>query len=74
MSTPGRFPDGRTTAVRAVQTHGVKLTLPGRLPTPVSPSNKPSMPATNPIHVGSTGMMTFIKPPQNKEPGRSGTS
>jgi len=74
MTTAARFPDGKTTVARAIQAHGVELTMPARLPTPVSPSNKPLTPATGPIHVGSTGMMTFIKPPQNNEPGRNGTS
>ena len=59
---------------RAVQTQGVGVVVRPRLATGVGRSNNAWMQATSPTHVGSTGMLTDIKPERNKRPGRSGTT
>ena len=73
MKPAAPFPDGKTTAARAVQTQRVGLTMRLPLATGAGRSNA-LMRATNPTHVASIGMMTFIKPRRNKKPGKSGTT
>jgi hypothetical protein len=67
-------PDGKTTAARAVQTQSVGLTMRLPLATGAGRSKNALMRSTNPTHVASIGMMTFIKPRRNKKPGRSETT
>ena len=59
---------------RAVQTQGVGVAVRPRLATDVGRSNNAWMRAISPTHVGSTVMLTDIKPDRNKRPGRTATT
>ena len=74
MTTAAPFPDGKTTVGRAVQTQGVGLTMRLRLARSSGHNKNALMRATNPTHVASIGILTFIRPGRNKKPGRSGTT
>lgn len=58
---------------RAVQkTQCVEVTMRLRLETGAGRSKNALTRVTNPTHVGSIVMMTFIRPERNKKPGRIG--